>query len=77
MLLAGNLGHISNSQTGTEEAGEAVMECDHFLSFFYCFLGRRRSGISQACHKGFLNASVLVKSKAAVQITDRFSVESL
>lgn len=51
MLMAGDSGRISNSQTGVEKVGEAVMGCDH--SLFYCFLGGRRSRISQACHEGF------------------------
>lgn len=57
--MAGDSGRISNSQTEAEEVGEAVMECDHF----YCFLGGRRSTISQACTEGLLNARALVNQK--------------
>lgn len=61
MWMAGDSGRISNSQTEAEEVGEAVMECDH--SPFYCFLGGRRSTISQACTEGSLNARALVNQK--------------
>lgn len=61
MWMAGDSGRISNSQTEAGEVGEAVMECDH--SLFYCFLGGRRSTISQACTECLLNARALVNQK--------------
>lgn len=63
MWMAADSGRISNSQTGAEEVGEAVMECNH--SLFYCFLGGRRSRISQACTDGFLNERWLIRSNGS------------
>lgn len=60
--MAGDSGHISNSQTGVEKVGEAVMGCDH--SLFYCFFQKEGGAeLAKLVMRGFLNARVLDNQK--------------